>query len=137
MEGAQWIAERADLFVVMSDSDALSGKNRGPALTDYSTLAGQVSSVAADRPVIPVRAKADIDVPSSLAEQLQDVDFQWFGREARPLSVLAERGAVPSLEALDEAIELALAPRCLLHPQERTRYQDPFLDFASSRMIAA
>ena len=136
VEGAQWIAERADLFVVMSDSDALSGNKRGLALNNYRMLASRVGSTADGRPVIPVRAKADIDVPSNIAERLQDVDNRLFGSEARPLSVLAKRGSVPLLEALDEAIKLALAPRHI-SPREHPRYRDPFLDFSSPRMVAA
>ena len=133
-EGAQWIAERADLFVVMSDSDALAGAERGIACNNYATLASRVSSAAGGRPVIPVRAKADIEVPASIVERLRGVDRRFFGCEAQPLSVLAERGSAPLLGALDDVTGLALAQRGL-SPQIRQPYQDPFLDFSSSRMV--
>lgn len=134
-EGAQWIAERADIFVVMSDSDALSGDKRGLALNNYKTLASRVRSVADGRLIIPILAKTDIAVPQHITERLQDINNRLFGSEARPLSVLAERGSVPSLEALDEAIGLAFAPRCI-SPKARLRYRDPFLDFSSPGMVS-
>lgn len=136
VEGAQWIAERADLFVVMSDSDALAGPKRGMACTNYSVLASRVSSVADDRSVVPVRAKADIDVPHKIVERLRRVDRRFFGCEAQPLSVLAERGSCPSLGVLDDVIGLALAPRGL-SPQGRQPYGDPFLDFPSPLTVTA
>ena len=135
-EGAQWIAERADLFVVMSDSDALAGAERGIVCSNYNALASRVSSAADGRPVIPVRAKADIDVPPKIVERLRDVDHRLFGCEAQSLSVFAERGSVPSLGALDDATELVLAPRPV-SPQVRQPYQDPFLDFSSPQMVTA
>ena len=135
-EGAQWIAERADLFVVMSDSDALAGPERGIACSNYTILASRVSSAADGRSVVPVRAKADIDVPSNIVERLRDVDSRSFGCEARLLSVLAERGSDPSLGALDYVTGLALAPRGLL-PQSRQPYGDSFLDFSSPLMVTA
>ena len=136
VEGAQWIAERADLFVVMSDSAALAGTDRGIARNDYRALASRVSSAAGGRPVIPVRAKADIDVPLNIVERLRDVDLRLFGREAQPLSVLAERGSVPQLGALDDITGLALAQRDF-SPQVRQPHGDPFLDFSSPHMVTA
>ena len=135
-EGAQWIAERADLFVLLSDSDALAGAERGIACNNYNILASRVSSAAGGRPVIPVRAKADIDVPPNIVERLRDVDLRLFGCEAQPLSVFAERGSVPSLGALDGVTGLALAPRGFSQ-QVRPAYHDPFLDFSSPQMVSA
>ena len=135
-EGAQWIAERADLFVVMSDSAALAGADRGIACSNYRTIASRVSSAAGDRPVVPVRAKADIDVLPNIVKRLRDVDRQMFGREAEPLSVLAERGSFPPLEALDRITGLALARRGVSSPP-RQPHGDPFLDFSSPRVVTA
>ena len=134
--GAQWIAERADLFVVMSDSDALAGADRGIACNDYDILASRVSSAAGGRHVIPVRAKADIDVPLNIVERVRDVDRRLFGREAQPLSVLAERGSAPLLGALDEVTGLVLARRGF-SPRVHQPYGDPFLDFSSPQLVTA
>lgn len=136
VEGAQWIAERADLFVVMSDSAALAGTERGIAHNNYRALASRVSSAAGDRPVIPVRAKADVDVPLNIVERLRGVDLQLFGREAEPLSVLAERGSLPPLGALDHITGLALAQRGFSSPA-RQPHGDPFLDFSSPQVVTA
>ena len=134
--GAQWIAERADLFVVMSDSNALAGANRGKAFNDYHNLADRVRTAAGGRHVIPVRAKADIDVPSNIVERLRDVDRRLFGREAQPLSVLAQRGSAPLLGALDEVTGLVVAHRGFSQ-QVRQPYGDPFLDFSSPQLVTA
>ena len=134
--GAQWIAERADLFVVMSDSDALAGAERGVACNDYDILASRVSTAAGGRHVIPVRAKADIDVPPNIVERLRHVDRRLFGREAQPLSVLAERGSTPLMGALDEVTGLVLARRGF-SPRVRQHYGDPFLDFSSPQLVTA
>lgn len=136
VEGAQWLAERADLFVVMSDSAALAGTDRGSARNNYRALADRVKTAAGDRPVIPVRTKADIDVPPNIVQRLRDVDLQLFGREAQPLSVLAERDSVPPLRVLDDITGLALALRAF-SSQRRQLHGDPFLDFSSPQMVTA
>ncbi len=136
VEGAQWIAERADLFVVMSDSDALAGPERGMACSNYSILASRVHSVADGRSVVPVRAKADIEVPPNIVERLRNIDRRLFACEARPLSALADRGSDPLLGALDYVTGLALAPSGL-SPQGRQPYGDPFLDFPGPLRVTA
>ena len=120
----------------MSDSDVLAGAKRGVACSNYANLASRVSSAAAGRSVVPVRAKADIDVPPNIVERLREVDRRLFGCEAQPLSVFAERGSVPSLGALDYVTGLALAPRGL-SPQGRQPYGDSFLDFSSPLVVTA
>ena len=120
----------------MSDSGALAGADRGVACNNYNILASRVSSVAGGRPVIPVRAKADIDVPLDIVERLRHLDLRLFGCEAQPLSVLAERGSVPLLGALDDVTGLVLAQRGF-SSQVRQPYGDPFLDFSSLQMVTA
>ena len=129
-EGAQWIAKHADLFVVMSDSAALAGPERGKTCNDYKMLANRVKSAAGDRLVIPVRAKSDINVRPDILNRLQDTNRYLFGREAQSLSALAQRGSMPQIEAFNEITESAVVPRSL-SLQERQLYQDPFLDFTS------
>lgn len=126
--GAQWIADRADLFVVLSDSDALSGPDRGLARNSYQTLASRISSVANEREVYPVRAKADLSVPDVISRALEQTDTESFGVAAAPLSVIAGSPISDPLHPLDELIQKVTAPRCLARG-EATRLSDPFLGF--------
>ena len=126
--GAQWIADRADLFVVLSDSDALSGPDRGVARNSYQDLASRVASVANGREVYPVRAKADLSVPDAISQALEQTDTRFFGVAATPMSVIAGSTVPDPLRPLGEMIRKVTAPRCLAH-DEATRPSDPFLGF--------
>lgn len=131
--GAQWIADRADLFVVISDADALSGPDRGRARSSYQALASRVCSVANGREIYPVRAKSDIAVPDAVARALERIDLQLFGVAAAPLSVVARSPVANPLRPLDEVIRKATAPR-ILAGLEPTRQSDPFLGFREQQV---
>ena len=133
--GAQWIAERADVFAVMSDSVALSGADRGVACSNYGALADRVSSVAAGRQAIPIRAKADVEVPDGIRSRLQGIDQRAFGMEAHPLSVVVAGQSQPVIGVLDDLVVAAVVPR-LAKRQPRPAYGDPFLDMSSSEMTS-
>lgn len=126
--GAQWIADRADLFVVLSDSDALSGPDRGLARSSYQALASRVSSVANEREVYPVRAKADLSVPDAISRALEQTDTEFFGVAAAPMSVVAGSPVSDPLHPLDAVIRKVTAPRGLAR-DEATQPSDPFLGF--------
>lgn len=124
--GAQWIADRADLFVVLSDSHALAGPDRGHARSSYQDLASRVASVADGREVYPVRAKADLPVPDAVSRVLEQTDTRLFGVAAAPLSVVAESPVPDPLAPLDEVIRKATAPRRTVR-DGATQPSDPFL----------
>ena len=131
--GARWIAERADLFVLLSDADALSGPTRGLAWNSYRVLASRVSSVAHGREVYPVRSKSDLmaEVPDTIDEALKRRDAELFGATAAPLSVIAESSVPDALHALDEIIRRATVLQGF-SVREPKRSSDPFLGFRSS-----
>ena len=126
--GAQWIADRADLFVVLSDTDALSGPDRGRARISYQALASRVASVANGREIYPVRAKVDLSGPEVVAQAIDLTDLELFGVTAAPLSVVAQSPVPDPLHPLDEIIRRATAPR-FLTSLEPTQHSDPFLGF--------
>ena len=126
--GAQWIADRADLFVVLSDSDALAGPDRGLARSSYQALASRVSSVAGAREVYPVRAKADLSVPDAISRALEADRHRILRVAAAPLSVVAGSLVPDPLHPLDEVIRKVTAPRRLAR-HEATQPSDPFLGF--------
>lgn len=133
--GADWIARNADLFVLMSDSAALAGPERGVARTSYKALAARVASVCGGRVVVPVRAKADISVPEAIERVLVETEKTLFGSAAVQLSVVATSDAEPCVDVLDHITEEASAPRKLASARLRA-YEDPFLDFEAEAVIA-
>lgn len=130
--GANWIAHHADVFVLLSDSDALRGPERGSARMQYLTLAGRVEQAAAGRPVLPVRAKADLEVPETILETLSEKEASWFGRGAVPMSVHSHEDSLPALlEPLDTVTRMATEP-IVMPPGPRAPVTgDPFLDFVA------
>ena len=129
--GANWIASQADLFMLLSDSNALSGPNRGVARAQYDALAARLEEVAAGRPVLPVRAKADLPLPDAMAESLAEMEIQRFDCAATPMSVYGlDGGSVPCLDPVDVAIDTATAP-VTVPPRARAETGDPFLDFSA------
>ena len=132
VNGAGWIADRADLFVVLSDSEALVGEDRGVARTNYIALASRVASETRGRPVIPIRAKADVEIPPEVDEDLARHDRRLFGSAARKLSVVSG-GESPLLEPLDELTRVALAPQRIKLPAASST-GNPFLDYRSAEL---
>ena len=127
--GAEWIAGHADLFVLMSDTAALRGTERGQARTNYQVLARRVSSVAGDREVLPIRAKSDLGtIPDAIDSAIRKTDLELFGTTAAPMSVVADALVPNPLCPLDDIIRRATAPRPLpLFDSGRT--PDPFAAF--------
>lgn len=58
-EGARWIAANADLFLVLADSDRLTGEDRGEARQTLQHILDRLGSVLDGRPVALVWTKAD------------------------------------------------------------------------------
>lgn len=108
--GAQWIADHSDGFVLLADADALSSPNRGVARGNYVALAHQLATAARGRPVIPVLTKADIEVPGTVLEQIEELNKRLFGRET--MKVSAHNSSFASITApIDAGVDAALAAR--------------------------
>ena len=129
--GANWIANQADLLMLLSDSKALSGERRGAARAQYDALAARVEEVADGGPVLAVRAKADLPLPNAMEKALSEMEIQRFGRSAAPMSVYGIDGrSDPCLDPIDAAIEMVTA-RVTVHSPTRAITGDPFLDFSA------
>ena len=129
--GANWIARQADLFILLSDSRALGGAGRGAAQAQYNALAARVEEAAADIPVLPVRAKADLPLSDTMTMRLSEMEVRRFGRAAVPMSVYGlNGGSAPCLDPFDAAIETATAPVTAPAPT-RVEAGDQFLDFSA------
>jgi len=129
--GANWIANQADLLMLLSDSNALSGEGRGAARSQYDALAARVAEAADGNPVLPVRAKADIPLSNAMEKALSEMETRRFGRPAAPMSVYGLNGrSDPCLDPIDVAIDMATAPVTVC-PPTRAETGDPFLDFTA------
>ena len=129
--GANWIANQADLLMLLSDSKALSGAGRGAARAQYDALAARVAEAADGSPVLPVRAKADLPLSNAMEKGLFEMETRRFGRPAAPMSVYGLNGrSDPCLDPIDVAIDMATAP-VTIPPPTRAKTRDPFLDFSA------
>ena len=129
--GANWIADQADILMLLSDSRALSSEARGTARAQYDALAARVAEAAADSPVLPVRAKADLPLPNTMEKGLSEMETRRFGRPAVPMSVYGLNShSNPCLDPIDVAIDMATAP-VPIRPPLRAETGDPFLDFSA------
>ena len=72
-EGARWMARHADAFLLLADSDALAGPDRGEARIVLSALARRLGAEVRGRPVAVVWSKSDIAVPDSIRAALGEV----------------------------------------------------------------
>lgn len=70
LDGARWISRNTDSFILLVDSDALSGANRGEARTNIKLLSQRVSSELQGRPIAVVWSKSDKDVNRVIREAL-------------------------------------------------------------------
>lgn len=128
--GAAWIAEEADAFILLADSEALAGPERGVARGDYESLAARLASVAGNRPVVPVQTKADVAVPHQIQAHITDLNTRLFGAETVRVSVHGrDSGSVTAPS--DLGIAAALAPRHVRVANDQARSNDPFLAYRS------
>jgi hypothetical protein len=76
--GAQWIADNANAFLVMADSEQLSGQNRGIARKTLRELIERLGNHVNQRPVILVWTKCDSDhcVPEGIRETIKDALYK-------------------------------------------------------------
>jgi hypothetical protein len=61
-EGARWVAEHADIFLLIADREALSGSNMGSARGSLQLLARRLAAERAARKIALVWTKSDVSV---------------------------------------------------------------------------
>ncbi len=134
--GARWLAQHADVFAVLTDSEALAGSDRGPYRAQQTRLIRRTGEAAAGRLVVAVWAKADVNVPGAIRGQLvQQIahslpDSPVVDNTARPTSW--DPTSASRFLSLFEAL-LASAPAL---PKQLNvpvvRHNDPLLAFRGS-----
>jgi len=89
-DGARWLCERTDVFLVIADSKALSGPDRGQARQALLDLLRRVGSERDGRPAALVWTKSDISVPSGIQAAIREgaarslKDFREFSVSMHP-----------------------------------------------------
>ncbi len=71
-EGARWISEHSDIFLIVADCAALSGKDMGSARATLQMLARRVAAVRRNRTTILVWAKSDIEISPEIQEAVRE-----------------------------------------------------------------
>lgn len=71
-EGARWVAEHADLFLLIADREALSGPNMGSARGSLQVLARRLAAERSGRPVALVWTKSDMAVAPEMETAIRD-----------------------------------------------------------------
>ncbi len=74
-EGARWVAEHADMFLLIADREALSGPNMGSARGSLQLLARRLAAERATRPVSLVWTKSDVAVAPEMETAVRDAVF--------------------------------------------------------------
>lgn len=69
-DGARWIAQRADAFLVLADCQRLGGTNRGRARNDIRLLLERLGNHVGTRPTTLVWSKADQSSDAAIREQI-------------------------------------------------------------------
>lgn len=72
-EGARWIAQHADVLLLVADRKALSGSRLGSARNAFQLLAARVAAERHDRPVALVWTKADADVAQEMENSIRQI----------------------------------------------------------------
>lgn len=70
--GARWIADHADIFILVADREALSSENMGSARSSLQLLARRLASERRARPVALVWTKSDIEITSEMERSIRD-----------------------------------------------------------------
>jgi hypothetical protein len=74
-EGARWLAEHADVFLLIADCEALSGPNMGSARGSLELLARRLAAERGQRPVALVWTKSDVAVVADVTKAIRDAVF--------------------------------------------------------------
>ena len=74
-EGARWVAAHADVFLIIADREALSGRGLGQARNALQLLARRLASEHAGHPVALVWTKADIAVAPEMEKAVRDAVY--------------------------------------------------------------
>lgn len=73
--GARWVAEHADLFLLVADCEALAGPSKGSARGAFLRLVERLASEKGRRPVALVWTKSDVKLAPEMEEVVRQTVF--------------------------------------------------------------
>jgi len=135
--GARWIADRADIFLVVADREALSGENMGTARSALRLLARRLADERRGRPVALVWTKSDVAVTPEMERAVRDAVIGTMPDAAEFLVSVVSSGAKSSgngtglIELLNWILEVRRA-RLALPPPTGGRHDPLFMYGARS-----
>lgn len=132
-EGAKWIAEHSDVFLLIADREALSGPNMGSARGAMQLLAQRLAGERHGRPLALVWTKADVPISAEMERSVRDAVFgpmpdaiEFFVSVIgdRDDAAIREQGLVQLLEWI-----LSTQRKSVLLPKARSSSLDPLFTF--------
>jgi hypothetical protein len=78
-QGAQWLSNTADVLLIVADSDALSGPQRGPARSQLLALLNRVGAERCGRGAALVWTKCDKEVPAAISSAVRAAAAECLG----------------------------------------------------------
>ncbi|MFD8974339.1 hypothetical protein [Streptomyces sp. NPDC059593] len=111
--GARWLAEHADVFLLVADREALSGASMGSARSALQLLAARVADERKSRPVALVWTKSDVPIAPAMEESVRESVFGPMP-EAKEFSVSITPGDTDERQtdgALTKLLDWALTTR--------------------------
>jgi len=134
-QGARWIAENADAFVLTADCAALAGHDRGSARSALQLLVRRLGANRRGRPVTLVWTKSDIAVAESMQAAVRDaVRSQIPGFEELRVSMQARPDDTVGLgTGLTDLLKHTLQLRRLMQvlPPSKAKTDDPLFLFGA------
>ncbi|MFA0390103.1 hypothetical protein AB4508_13550 [Vibrio splendidus] len=73
--GAQWVSQHSDIFILIADSEALAGSNKGSARGSFLRLVHRLAAERRNRPVALVWTKSDVEVSPAMEKVIRDAVF--------------------------------------------------------------
>ncbi|MDH5179614.1 MAG: GTPase domain-containing protein [Gammaproteobacteria bacterium] len=107
-EGARWVVEHSDVFIIMADCDRLSGDQRGTARRETRELIERLGNHVENRPVILAWAKSDINPSEKIQEAIRRSLNDCIPHAVELNTTTSNHETL--LEALSQAVNLAWYP---------------------------
>jgi hypothetical protein len=138
-EGARWLAERASVFLITADCEALSSPSRGTARSSLIQLIRRTANERRGRPVALVWTKADIEVSPNIRRSIVDAaklvipEIEEFSCSVSNLIV--DGHEIVAQDSMGDVLKWAVKPypRGFTPEEFRISSNDPFLNYGRSR----